>query len=137
MPKFDRKYHAEIPSHKGIPQNVLTDRAAKETVTCLLLSNIPLNSSDFLIVPKTLLSHQWKNNWISLPTANKLPYIKKNTHLWLTSNRSSRMKKVALCHLQIRPYTMYSFLLILTSLVESLFPHVTPFGSYHCLSRPF
>lgn len=90
-----------IPSHIGITENELVDKAAKEAASSPT-APLPFQSVlDQRLLLKFALLAAWQQHWHQVGPSNKLNVIKPSVGEWHTSYQNNRSFEVALARLRI------------------------------------
>ncbi|KAI5737978.1 hypothetical protein M8J77_001407 [Diaphorina citri] len=89
-----------IPSHVGIRENELVDRAARNAVNARLTNQY--TSSDYKAHFKHIQFKRWEEIWReNAALGRQLRQIKTDVRKWKSSNRNIRQEEVVLCRLRI------------------------------------
>lgn len=88
-----------IPSHIGIKENEMVDKAAKTSHNSVIE---PLCTyEDFRNKIKRDIKQSWLNNWKNQPLSNKLRRIKDDVFPWNSSHWQNRKNEIVICRLRI------------------------------------
>ncbi|KAI5708610.1 hypothetical protein M8J77_003539 [Diaphorina citri] len=88
-----------LPSHFGIRENDIVDNAAKNSHLSRL--DPYYTHEDMRNTMKNKQRKVWLQEWEMQPETNKLRKIKKDTKLWKSSHRETRVEEMIICRLRI------------------------------------
>lgn len=89
-----------LPSHSGIKENDMVDKAARSPNNCNFLNYYTF--SDYKAHFKSLLYKRWENEWRQeTMLGRQLRRIKTDVRAWKSSHRKNRFEEVVICRLRI------------------------------------
>ena len=90
-----------VPSHCGIQGNELVDFYAKQSLSLVTITDIPINMDSVKTAIRQTLAFHWQTQWQADTTVTQLRTIKLTTKSWGSSSRKNRQEEKMLCRLRI------------------------------------
>lgn len=93
-----------IPSHRGIVQNDVVDRATKEAARCFPIPNIRIPKCDDMFKVRSYLCEKWSDSWKFIPSTNNLAESNPQPNLGILRFAPTKKKRshFAVCELAIQ-----------------------------------